>query len=132
MGAGSSSRPDSNARVDFKGRKRRNKTHRSATDPEARLYTKSDGQAALLSHSMHVLTENRHGIGVDIRVGKADGYAERTCCLKMLDRVKRTLGLEPATLGADHSGISVTGRYSTNPHSSPVAWASSASSCSLR
>jgi hypothetical protein len=50
---------------------------------------------------MHVLMENRHGIGVDIRVGKADGYAERKCCLRMLDRVKRSLGIEPATLGAD-------------------------------
>jgi hypothetical protein len=94
-------RPDSNAWVDFKGQKRSNKTHRSTTDPEARLYTKSSGQAALLSHSMHVLMENRYGLGVDIRVGKADGYAERACALKMLDRVKRHLGLEPATLGAD-------------------------------
>lgn len=101
-GAGpASSRPDSNAWVDFKGEKRSNKTHRSTTDPEARLYTKSSGQAALLSHSMHVLMENRHGLGVDIRVGRADGYAERKCCLQMLDRVKRRLGLEPATLGAD-------------------------------
>lgn len=99
-GAGSA-RPDSNAWADFKGQKRSNRTHRSTTDPEARLYTKSSGQAALLSHSMHVLMENRHGIGVDIRVGKADGHAERRCCLKMLDRVKRALGLEPATLGAD-------------------------------
>lgn len=96
-----SARPDSNAWVDFKGQKRGNKTHRSTTDPEARLYTKSSGQAALPCHSMHVLMENRHGIGVDIRVGKADGYAERRCALKMLDRVKRKLGLAPATLGAD-------------------------------
>lgn len=93
--------PDSNPWVDFKGQKRSNKTHRSTTDPEARLYTKSSGQAALLHHSMHVLMENRHGLGVDIRIGKADGYAERACCLKMLDRVKRRLGIQPATLGAD-------------------------------
>jgi transposase len=92
---------DSNAWVDFKGQKRSNKTHRSMTDPEARLYTKSSGQTALLHHSMHVLMENRHGLGVDIRIGKADGYAERKCCLRMLDRVKRKLGLEPVTLGAD-------------------------------
>jgi transposase len=100
-GGGSSPRPDSNAWVDFKGQKRSNRTHRSTTDPEARLYTKSSGQAALPCHSMHVLMENRHGIGVDIKVGKADGHAERKCCLKMLDRVKRKLGIEPATLGAD-------------------------------
>jgi transposase len=86
--------------VDFRGHKRSNKTHRSVTDPEARLYTKTTG-VAYLQHSMHVLMENRHGIGVDIRVGKADGHAERKCCLKMLDRVKRKLGLEPRTLGAD-------------------------------
>ncbi|MFN0133901.1 MAG: IS5 family transposase [Phycisphaerales bacterium] len=98
---GTGRRPDSNAWVDFKGQKRSNRTHRSTTDPEARLYTKSSGQAALPCHSMHVLMENRHGIGVDIKVGKADGHAERKCCLKMLDRVKRRLGLEPATLGAD-------------------------------
>ena len=99
--SGAAAPKDSNAWVDFKGQKRSNKTHRSTTDPEARLYTKSSGQAALLHHSMHVLMENRHGLGVDIRVGKADGYAERRCCLKMLDRVGRKLGLEPATLGAD-------------------------------
>lgn len=98
---GAASRADSNAWVDFKGHKRSNKTHRSTTDPEARLYTKSSGQAALPCHSVHVLMENRHGIGVDIRVGKADGYAERKCALRMLDRVKRKLGLGPATLGAD-------------------------------
>lgn len=87
--------------VDFRGEKRTNATHRSVTDPEARLYKKSNGQAALLHHTAHVLMENRHGIGVDIRVGAADGYAERRCALKMLDRVERTLKLEPTTLGAD-------------------------------
>jgi transposase len=92
---------DSNAWVDFKGQKRSNTTHRSTTDPEARLYKKGDGQAALLSHLMHVLMENRNGIGVDIRVGVADGHGERKCALRMLDRVKRTLGIQPATLGAD-------------------------------
>ena len=86
--------------VDFKGQKRSNKTHRSVTDPEARLYTKTTG-VAYLQHTMHVLMENRHGIGVDIRVGQADGHAERRGALKMLDRVKSKLGLEPATLGAD-------------------------------
>jgi len=86
--------------VSFRGEKRSNKTHRSTTDREARLYTKTKG-VAYLQHSMHVLMENRHGIGVDILVGKADGFAERKCCLKMLDRVRRKLDIEPKTLGAD-------------------------------
>jgi hypothetical protein len=97
---GTAARPDSNAWVDFKGQKRSNATHRSVTDPEARLYTKHGG-AAYLQHSVHVLMENRHGLGVDIRVGRADGHAERKNCLKMLDRVKRKLGIDPVTLGAD-------------------------------
>lgn len=86
--------------VDFRGETRSNATHRSLTDPEARLYTKTTG-VAYLQHSGHVLMENRHGIGVDIRVGKADGHAERRCALKMLDRVKRKFKIEPLTLGAD-------------------------------
>ena len=92
--------PGSNAWVDFKSQKRSNTTHRSVTDPEARLYTKTSG-VAYLQHSVHVLMENRHGLGVDIRVGRADGHAERRCALRMLDRVERRLGLRPATLGAD-------------------------------
>ena len=64
------------------------------------MYTKTSG-VAYLQHSMHVLMENRHGIGVDILVGKADGFAERKCCLKMLDRVRKKLAIEPKTLGAD-------------------------------
>jgi len=50
---------------------------------------------------MQVLMENRTGIGVDICVGEAVGYAERTYGFKMLDRVKRKLNLAPTTLGAD-------------------------------
>ena len=34
-------------------------------------------------------------------VGKADGYSERKCALKMIDRLKRKLGISPSTLGAD-------------------------------
>jgi len=86
--------------VSFRGEKRSNKTHRSTTDREARLYTKTSG-VAYLQHSMHVLMENRNGIGVDIVVGKADGFAERKYCLKMLDRVRKKLAIQPKTLGAD-------------------------------
>lgn len=94
-------KPDSNAWVDFKGEKRRNATHRSTTDPQARLYTKGSGQAAFLYHSMHVLMENRHGLGVDIRVDAADGKAEHRSAIKLVDRVGRAIGLEVGTLGGD-------------------------------
>lgn len=101
-GAGSTGDTGSvgNPWVDFKGEKRSNKTHRSVTDPEARLYTKSKG-VAFLQHMMHVLMENRNGLGLMIMVGKADGYGERKCALKMIDRLKRKFGFTPKTLGAD-------------------------------
>lgn len=89
-----------NAPADFKGQKRRNDTHRSSTDPEARLYRKGDGQPALLSHSTHAITENRHGLVVTVEVDQADGRAERRAAEAMLDDLDRR-GIEPATLGAD-------------------------------
>ena len=52
----------SNPSVNFRGEKRRNETHRSTTDPEARLARKGKGQPALLCHSGHALMENRHGL----------------------------------------------------------------------
>ena len=47
--------------VDFKGEKRKNQTHASTTDPDARLYRKSRGSEAKLSYMGHVLMENRNG-----------------------------------------------------------------------
>lgn len=45
----------SNAEVNFPGEKRKNATHESTTDPEARLYRKGDGQPAQLCYLGHVL-----------------------------------------------------------------------------
>jgi transposase len=89
-----------NAPADFKGQKRRNDTHRSSTDPEARLYRKGDGQPALLSHSAHAISENRHGLVVAVDVDQADGHAERRSAEAMLDELDHR-GLTPQTLGAD-------------------------------
>ena len=91
----------SNPSVNFRGEKRSNATHQSTTDPEARLARKGDGQPALLSHSGHVLAENRHGLCLDIRVAAADGYAERALAKTMLRRFRRRHGVKPKTLGAD-------------------------------
>ncbi len=73
---------------DFKGERRRRETHESTTDPEARL-----------CYLGHVLTENRHGLVVDVELTEADGYAEREAALAMLTRSVRG----PATLGADRA-----------------------------
>lgn len=91
----------SNPSVDFRGQKRRNETHRSTTDPEARLARKSDGQPALLCHSGHALMENRHGLCLDIAVAAADGYAERDTAEKLLRRFRRRHGVQAKTLGGD-------------------------------
>ena len=91
----------SNPSIDFRGEKRSNETHRSRTDPEARLAKKSPGVGAQLSHSGHVLMENRHGLCLDIRVARADGRAERKMARKMLRRFRRRHGVRPKTLGGD-------------------------------
>src|SRR6059058_3457771 len=43
-----------NAPVDFRGEKRSNQTHRSTTDPDARLYRKGPGMEAKLCYLGHV------------------------------------------------------------------------------
>ncbi len=91
----------SNPSVDFRGEKWSNETHRSTTDPEARLAKKSPGAGAQLAHSGHVLMENRHGLCLDIRVARADGYAERKTAKKMLRRFRRRHRIVPGTLGGD-------------------------------
>jgi len=54
-----------NPTVDFHGERRRNATHQSTTDPEARLAKKGAGKEAKLSFAGHVLMENRNGIAVN-------------------------------------------------------------------
>ena len=62
-----------NRDADFRGERRRRDTHVSTTDPEARLYRKGKQQGAQLCYLGHVLTENRHGLVVDVELTEADG-----------------------------------------------------------
>src|SRR5437764_4476581 len=64
-----------NAPADFKGEKRRNKTHRSTTDPDARLYRKGPGMEAKLCFIGHALMENRSGLIVDTRLTRVSDHA---------------------------------------------------------
>ena len=87
-----------NVERNFHKEKRSNETHRSTTDPDARLYKKGDGQPAKLSYMGHALMENRNGLAVLGGVSQATGTAEREIALAMIDRrgcAKRV------TLGAD-------------------------------
>jgi IS5 family transposase len=90
-----------NAEVDFHRQKRSNATHRSTTDPEARLYRKGDGQSARLCHMGHALCENRNGLILQVTVTQACGMAEQEAALSMLDDLYRRQRIRPKTLGAD-------------------------------
>ena len=74
-----------NAERDFHGEKRKNDTHSSTTDPDARLFRKGAGKEAKLCHMGHLLTENRNGLIVDARLTAANDTAERTTALDMIE-----------------------------------------------
>ena len=90
--------PGNNPSVNWHKQKRRNDTHQSLTDPWARLFKKTRGAEAKLAYLGHVLTENRNGIVVDVRVTQATGTAEREAALDMLSGKPEA---KRATLGAD-------------------------------
>ncbi len=94
-----------NPTVDFKGESRCNETHQSSTDPDARLYKKSQGEKAQLCYMGHALMENRTGLVVDGLVTHATGTAERDAAKQM---VRRTIRKSDTTLGADR-GYDVPG-----------------------
>jgi transposase len=87
-----------NAERDFHGERRRNDTHTSTTDPDARLYRKGCGKEARLCHMGHLLMENRSGLIVDALLTQASGTAECAAAEAMLGR---QAGRHRATLGAD-------------------------------
>jgi transposase len=93
--------PASNRWVNWHGEPRGNDTHQSRTDPQARLMRKGAGREARLSHSMHLLMENRNGLIMDIDVGQANGTIERRCARRMLERAKRRWGFQRASVGCD-------------------------------
>jgi transposase len=74
-------------------------THESKTDPQARLYKKSDSGAAVPSYLGHIVTENRHGLAVAGCATQSSTTAEREACLQMLAALPR--GKRRITLGAD-------------------------------
>jgi len=89
-----------NVTVDFHGQKRSNATHRSVTDPEARLARKGKGKEAKLCYGVSLLMENRHGLIVDVQLHEPTGTGERDAALVMLERQRRRRG-HPRTVGAD-------------------------------
>jgi transposase len=95
--AGSGS--DDQGMVNFRGERRSNATHESATDPDAELRRKGPGKETKLSYAGHALMENRHGLCVDLKVTPAT-QTETEAAKAMLDRQRRKR-VRPTTVGAD-------------------------------
>ena len=85
---------------DWRGQPRSNDTHESTSDPESRLYRKSNAAPALPSYLGHVLTDNRHGLVVNVRASTSDGKAEREVAEQMLADVTSSSD-KRVTVGAD-------------------------------
>jgi len=91
-----------NPTVDWSGQRRSNKTHRSTTDPDCRLATKSSKETAIPAYTVNAVMENRNRILVGIDVESPQGpTAETRGVLKLITRAKKRLGLKPKTIGAD-------------------------------
>lgn len=97
-GGGEPPGPGRNGERDFHGERRRNDTHVSVTDPEARLFRKGRGKEAKLSFMGHVLMENRNGLVVGATLTQASGFAERGAAVALIGAMP---GRHRITVGAD-------------------------------
>ncbi len=82
-----------------RGRKLLRDTHESTTDPEARLFRRSQAAESRPSYLGHVITENRNGLVVVACVTQSSAKAEREAALRMLPAIRG--GERRITLGAD-------------------------------
>jgi transposase len=111
-----------NPTVDFRKEKRKNATHRSVTDPEARLARKGGIGEPKLSYQGSVLIDNRHGLVVGAHVTQPGYDAECESALEMLASLppgggRRTLA---ADKGYDHDEFVVAVRsLGVTPHVAP-------------
>ncbi len=84
-----------------RGQKISNGTHRSKTDPDARLARKSLKANTQLYHGVSYVMDNRSRIIMGADVGKPD---RKTDCEKALEQIRRipfAFGIKPESLGAD-------------------------------
>jgi transposase len=110
-----------NPTINFHGERRRNATHQSTTDPDARLYKKAVGREARLGYLGHVLMEHRSGLLVHAMVTPADGYGERDAALVMVAAIP---GRHRITVAGDkafdtHAEVAALRRMGATPHVAP-------------
>jgi hypothetical protein len=92
--------PDGDGR-NFHGQSRKNDTHGSTTDPDAKLYRRGQHHEARLAYLGHLVIENRHGLIVDAMASIADGRAEREVAAVLLHKRVRRRGWRRRTVAAD-------------------------------
>ncbi len=105
----------------FRGQERKNDTHASKTDPDARLYRKSNGAESRLAYLGHLLIENRHGLIADAMATIADGTAEREAATLMLHAQWERAPGRRRTVGADKAYdigdfVELMRELNTTPH----------------
>jgi transposase len=108
-----------NPTVNFHGQRRRNDTHQSTTDPDARLYKKGTGHEAKLTYLGHLLTENRHGFIIDTAVTEASGTGERDAAIMMLGELpltRRRLTVAADKLYDRRAWVGAVRRMRITPH----------------
>ncbi len=86
---------------DFRGEQRKNDTRASKTDPDARLYPRSNHAESRLAYLGHLLIENRHGLIADAMATIADGFAEREAATLMVCAQWERAPWRRRTVGAD-------------------------------
>ena len=91
---------DGNGWSDFRGETRRNDTHESTTDPEAKLVRKGPGREAKLAFAGHAAMENRHGLCVLFEVQPAVGAPEAEVAVRQIGELQQR-GFIPRSVGAD-------------------------------
>jgi transposase len=113
-----------NPSVDFHGERRRNDTHGSTTDPDARLHRKGQGKEAKLAYLGHVLLDNRHGLVSNVCVTMATGTAEREAATILLQTsaapgstVGGDKGFDVASFVADVRDLEITPHVAQKVHS---------------
>ena len=82
-GQGKPPGPGGGVDVDFHGEKRKNRTHASTTDPDARLFRKPKGSEPKLGYLGQVLMENRNGLLVQTFLTEANGRGEGDAAMLM-------------------------------------------------
>lgn len=84
-----------------RGQKISNDTHRSKTDPDARISRKSLNSGTSLYHAGTYVMENKSRIIIGAAIGRPDKKTDCDKALKQIRRIKWRCKIRPESLGAD-------------------------------